>query len=113
MVALYMDECVHGAITRGLLRRRIDVLTVQEDGRSAAPDPLVIDRATALVRVVFTNDPDLIGEAHRRQVQSIPFTGVLFAHQTTAVGICVRELEIVCTCSEPNEWVSMVQHIPL
>jgi Domain of unknown function (DUF5615) len=42
-----MDEHVHRAITIGLRLRGIDVLTVQEDGLTATPDPLILDRALA------------------------------------------------------------------
>ncbi len=113
MVALYMDECVHGAITRGLLRRRIDALTVQEDGRAETPDAEIMDRATDLGRLVFTNDPDFLEEAHSRQRRGVPFTGVLFAHQLTSIGVCVRELALVCAGSEPKDWANRVQHIPI
>lgn len=43
MVRLYMDENVRGAITRGLRRRGVDVVTAWEDGRAATPDPDVLD----------------------------------------------------------------------
>ena len=55
-----MDENVHGAITIGLRLRDVDVLTVQEDGYSGSPDPVILDRSTALGRIVFTQDRDLI-----------------------------------------------------
>lgn len=67
-LALYMDENVHGAITTELRLRGVDVLTVQEDDRTGLPDPLVLDRAMALGRVVFTQDSDFLIEANRRQV---------------------------------------------
>lgn len=42
-LALYMNEHVHRAVTNGLRLRDVDVLTVQEDGRTGFPDPLVLD----------------------------------------------------------------------
>lgn len=57
-LTLYMDEHVHGAITTGLRLRDVDVLTVQEDDRSGFPDPEILDRATQLCRIVFTQDRD-------------------------------------------------------
>ncbi len=53
-IALYMDENVHRGITDGLRIRNVDVLTVQEDGRTGLPDPLILDRATELERVLFS-----------------------------------------------------------
>lgn len=64
-LALYMDENVHGAITTGLRLRGVDVLTVQEDDRAGLPDPLVLDRAMELERIVFTQDSDFLIEANR------------------------------------------------
>jgi Domain of unknown function (DUF5615) len=53
-LTLYMDENVHGAITIGLRLRNIDVISVQEDERSGFPDPHILDRATELNRIAFS-----------------------------------------------------------
>jgi len=62
-VKLYMDVHVRWAITDGLRRRDVDVLTAQEDGGATLADPLLLDRATSLVRVLFSQDEDLLREA--------------------------------------------------
>ena len=80
-IALYMDEHIHQGITDGLRQRGVDVLTVQEDGRTGTPDPLVLDRATELQRIIFTQDQDFLAEANRRQVEGMSFAGVIYAHQ--------------------------------
>lgn len=67
MTALYMDENVDGRIVRQLRLRKVDVVTVQSDGRSGIADPLVMDRATDLRRLLFSQDTDLLAEATRRQ----------------------------------------------
>ena len=61
------NECppIHGrdvrrAITAGLRLRGIDVVTAQEDGASELPDPELLDRATALSGLLFTQDDDLL-----------------------------------------------------
>ena len=53
-VGLYMDVHVPAAITRGLLLRGVDVLTAQIDGTTELPDPDLLDRATELGRVLFS-----------------------------------------------------------
>lgn len=63
-----MDENVPRAITGGLRLRGVDVLTVQEDGRRGLDDPRVLDRATELGRVLFSQDEDLLVEARRRHL---------------------------------------------
>ena len=74
-VALYMDEHVHRAITAGLRLRGVDVLTAQDDGRRHVPDDVLLDRASDLRRVLFSQDEDLLAEATRRQREAIPFAG--------------------------------------
>ena len=58
-VALYMDVHVRWAITAGLRRRGVDVLTVQEDRAARFEDPALLDRATQLGRVLVSHDDDL------------------------------------------------------
>jgi len=64
-----MDEHVPFAITAGLALRGVDVLTVQRDDYQKADDPVVLDRAMTLGRVVFTQDEDFLRESHRRPVR--------------------------------------------
>jgi predicted nuclease of predicted toxin-antitoxin system len=66
MRGFYFDENVPGAIVEGLRQRGIDVLTAQEDGFDETPDPLVLDRAGELGRVLFTRDDDFLREAAAR-----------------------------------------------
>ena len=114
MVRLYMDENVHGAITKGLLLRSVDVITAQEDGYDSAPDDRVLDRASESGRVLFTFDDDLLKEASRRQQVGRPFAGVLFAHQNdVTIGQCIADLELIATVCEPEEYTSRVQYLPL
>ena len=65
-VGLYMDVHVPAAITRGLLLRGVDVLTAQLDGTTELEDPGLLDRATELGRVLFSQDDDLLAEAAKR-----------------------------------------------
>lgn len=62
-LSIYMNVHVPQAITRGLRRRGVDVLTAQEDGTTELRDPELVDRASALGRILFTRDQDLLGEA--------------------------------------------------
>jgi hypothetical protein len=113
-LAFYMDEHIDSAITRGLRARSIDVLTAQEDGHDATPDPVVLDRATQLGRVVFTNDSDFLAEAHHRQANGIQFAGVVYAHQLgPSIGECIRDLELLATAYEPPDMENRVEYLPL
>jgi predicted nuclease of predicted toxin-antitoxin system len=113
-VSFYMDEHVDEAITRGLRRRGVDVMTVQEDGRDSEDDPILLDRATALGRVTFTRDDDFLAEGARRQLTGEPFAGIVYAHQLgPSVGRCVRDLEMIAKASDATEYVNRVEYLPL
>ncbi|HAZ45589.1 MAG TPA: hypothetical protein DDW76_30510 [Cyanobacteria bacterium UBA11369] len=113
-IALYMDEHVHKGITDGLREREVDVLTVQEDNRTSTPDLIILDRATELQRVMFTQDQDFLIEANRRQVEEVNFAGVIYAHRkNVTIGDCVRDLEIIAKASEPEDLANQVLYLPL
>jgi hypothetical protein len=87
-----MDVHVPRAITHGLRLRGVDVLTSQEDGTRERSDPELLDRATALYRLLFTRDEDLLREASQRQERGETFAGVVYAHQLrVSIGQCVQE----------------------
>lgn len=99
-----MDEHIRRAITNGLKLRLIDVITVQEDGRTGSPDSILLDRATELNRVIFTQDDDFLVIAKFRQQEGVKFSGVIYGHQQyITVGECVRDLEIIAKASEPED----------
>jgi len=79
-IALYMDEHVRLAVTKGLRMRGVDVLTVQEDERAGYPDDILLDRATELQPVMFSQDQYFLAEANRRQAAGIVFSGVLYGN---------------------------------
>jgi predicted nuclease of predicted toxin-antitoxin system len=109
-----VDENVHRAIPEGLRLRGVDVLTVQEDGRRRLPDPQVLDRATELGRPLFSQDDDLLAEAHRRQASDIPFSGVIYAHQLhVTIGDCIRDLELIAKIADPADLENRVEFLPL
>ena len=109
--ALYMDTCVRSAITKGLRARGVDVLTTQEDGNTETPDPLVLDRAGELGRVVYSEDRDFVREAVRRQRAGIPFAGVIYARQSVPIGTCIRSLRAIVETRSDEEVVNSVIYI--
>jgi hypothetical protein len=113
-LALYMDHNVPRAITIGLRLRNVDVLTAFEDGASDVDNPELLDRASALGRVLFSQDDDLLAEAARRQAAGIPFSGVIYAHQLrVSIGACINDLEIIATIGEPEDLHQHVVFLPL
>ena len=66
-VKLYFDVHVRRAVTVGLRIRGVDVLTAQEDAAGHLDDVALLDRASELGRVLFTQDDDLLREARDRK----------------------------------------------
>ena len=109
-----MDVHVPRPITRGLRRRGVDARTAQEDGTTRWKDPLLLDRATELGRVLFSQDEDLLIEAAQRQRSGVPFGGVIFAPQLAlSVGQFIDELELLAKAGVPDDFVNRVHYLPL
>ena len=113
-LGIYMDVHVHRAITDGLRLASVDVLTAQEDGYDRAADSDLLDRATALERVLFSQDEDLLAEAHYRQANGISFAGVIYGHQQkVTIGGCVRDIELLAKVYDLDDITNWVQYLPL
>ena len=111
---LYMDVHVRRAVTQGLRLRGVDVLTAQEDKAAQLSDADLLSRATLLGRIIFTQDDDLLREACQRQRASLPFAGVVYAHQLDiTIGECVGDLELIAKGSSAAEWLNRVGYLPL
>lgn len=113
-IALYMDAHIPKAITDGLRVRGVDVITAQEDNASHLSDIELLDRATALRRVLFTFDSDFLIEAKKRQEDNIPFAGVIYVHQLNiSIGTCVKDLEKIAKGGQPEDLMNRVEFLPL
>lgn len=113
-VSFYMDVHVRLAVTEGLHLRDVDVLTAQEDGTTELEDPALLDRATELGRVLFSQDKDLLREANKRQHAGETFSGVIYAHQLNiTIGQCILDLELLAKSTEPEEWRGNTGYLPL
>jgi hypothetical protein len=111
---LYMDHHVPRALTNGLRMRGIDVLTAFEDQADQFEDPDLLERASALERVLFSQDDDLLAEATRRQTHGIAFSGVVYGHQLhVSIGQCVRDLELIALLGTEADLQNQVIFLPL
>jgi predicted nuclease of predicted toxin-antitoxin system len=111
---IYMDEQVPRSITQGLRLRGVEVLTVQEDGLSGFEDPVILDRATTIGYLVYTQDDDFRAEAARRAALGIPVAGVIYCHQLRlSIGERVKQLHRIAVCSDSEENANRVEILPL
>jgi hypothetical protein len=113
MLLLYMDHHVPSAIATGLRKRKVDVFTTDEDGSAVFDDDRLLDRATSLGRVLFSQDEDLLVIAHQRISSGQDFAGVVYAHQLAiSIGEAIRDLELIAKVLEPDDMRNRVEYLP-
>ena len=111
---LYMDVHLPAAITDGLRRRGVDVLTSQEDGTREADDSELLQRATELGRIALSQNQDLLRVAADWQRSGHPFAGLVFAHQLgIGIGRCIEDLELIAGCCSAEELSRSIIYLPL
>ena len=109
-----MDVHVPAAVTRQLRARGVDVLTAQDDESTTLPDDQLLDRATEMGRLLFTQDIRFKAPAEHWQREERDFGGLVFAHQLRAtIGQLVTDLEIIARASKADDWKNVVLEIPL
>lgn len=109
-----MDVHVPSAVTAGLRRLGVDVITAQEDEGQRLEDEALLTRATELDRVLFTQDDDFLAIAARWQSRSREFSGVLYSHQLgPGIGELVGDLELIAACADQDELRRHVVYLPI
>jgi hypothetical protein len=108
-IPIYMDVHVPSAVTEGLRRQGHDVVTAQDDGADRLSDDALLDRATELGRLLFTQDDDLLRIAAQRQAAGRSFAGVLYAHQLAmGIGPLIGDIDLVLSVAAHAELISRV-----
>lgn len=75
-IGLYMDVHISRAVVIALRMRGIDVLASYDDRARTLTDAKLLDKATLLRRLLYSQDDDLLKEARSRIEAGIPFTVV-------------------------------------
>lgn len=109
----YVDENYPGPVTNGLRQAGIDVLTVQEDGRTGEVDEKVLRRAWELRRVLLTNDADFLEIADRWREGQLEFFGVIFGpRQRVDKAHVIRDVRTIATRSSET-MINEIVFLPL
>ncbi len=70
------------------------------------PSFLTAHALSALRRVLFTFDDDLLSEATERQKAGKPFCGVVYAHPLQiSIGKCISDLQVIGQAGESQDMV--------
>ena len=101
-IKFYMDEHVPRAVTEGLRRRGVDVLTTQE-----ADDEQHVALALREGRVIVTQDADFL----RLHAAGRPHSGIAYAPQHTPIGTIVRSLMLIYDVLSPQDMTGHVEFI--
>jgi hypothetical protein len=113
-VGLYFDVHVDHAVAEQLRLKQVDVLTAQDDGCDRLKDDELLERASQLGRPVVTHDIRFKAMAEEWQRHNRVFCGLNFAHpMQVSVGQMVRDLELIATATDPQDWQSVVERLPL
>lgn len=99
-----MDGHVPRAITEGLRRRGVDVVTIQDLGLQSADDRHHLARAAQERRVVVTQDADFL----RLHASGMPHRGIVFAPQQTSVAYLLRMLMLIHDVLTADD---MIRHV--
>jgi hypothetical protein len=113
-LSLYIDHNVPDAVARGLRRRSVDVIVAREDGYDRAPDDQLLQHATNLGRIVFTQDEDFLVLGPQWNAAGRRFAGIVFAHQrAVTIGHIVTDLQLIVEAMPPEEIRDRIVYLPL
>src|SRR5207245_10099000 len=109
-------ESFKGDIVRGLQARLtgLDLVRAQDAGLMQTPDPQVLAWAAAEGRILLTHDRRTVPRyAYDRVRAGEPMPGVIVVSNLMPLGQAIDELELLITCSLPDELRDRVQYVPL
>ncbi len=106
-IKFYMDEHVPMAVTHGLRRRGVDVLTAQEADMLSATDEEHLAVALSYQQTIFAQDADFL----RLHVKGTSHAGITYAPQQMPVGDIIRGVMLVFEVLEPHEMIDCVESI--
>lgn len=113
-VRLLADVHVRGPIVEALRANGVDVSTAHEEGLRESSDADILDRATALGRLIVTEDADFLRETNDRLRAGHTFASVLYIRQkASGDAACIQGLLFFVSAAEPDDLVNHVFRIPL
>ena len=106
-IKFYLDEHIPRAAAEGLRRRGVDVLTVQEAGRSGLADPEQLRFALSERRVLVTMDSDFLILASRGASNA----GIAYADPRMSIGEMIRAMVLLCDVLSPTDMTNHVEFL--
>jgi hypothetical protein len=116
MLRVLIDQDFDHDILRGLVRRLsgLDYTTALEVGLSEADDPELLLWAAENGRILFTHDRKTMPKHFAALFdRGETLAGVIVVPRRLPIAQAIDELEIIVSCSEPNEWQNIIKILPL
>jgi hypothetical protein len=113
-VPLYFDHNMPRDVARGLVAREVDLLTAMADEADRAPDEQMLMRATALGRLLVSQDRDFTVITTRWLRSGRSFAGYARVPQKgMSIGAIIEQLEMLAKASDPHQVENQVFYLPL
>src|SRR6185369_11154820 len=106
---LYADEDFTYPVVEELRRLGHDVLTAQEDGQQATPDPDILARAHALGRAALTHNRRHFERLHR---QGSDHSNILSATRDDDSSALATRIDTALAGQSPGRWCLRVNRPP-
>lgn len=106
-IRFYMDEHVPAAISQGLRRRGVDVLTTQDAEMRSANDDEQLAFALSQGRVVFTQDADFL----RLHAAGARHAGIVYAQQGASIGAVIRKLMLIVEALDLDDMTDHLEFV--
>jgi predicted nuclease of predicted toxin-antitoxin system len=116
VIRLVVDQNFNGHIVEALTRRdpSLEIVHVRDEGLEAAPDPLILEWASAQGRVLLTHDRRTMPAfAHARVAAGQEMPGVFLVSDDMPIGQAIDEILLAVHCLSPDECKDVVRYFPL
>lgn len=116
MLRFLADENFHGAVVRGLARKRsdLDIARAQDVGLTGVADDELLSWAAEQGRLVLTHDAStLTAYAWKRVREGLRMPGVVEVGQDVSLGQAISDLLLLAEASVEGEWEGQILYLPL
>ena len=107
-VRLVADEHISRAVSDGLRRRGIDIVTCHEIGMRGAPDRDHLVHAQTAGRAILTRDADFL----RLHAEGREHAGIIYCPKDVNVGRMIRGVMLLCELLSPCDMRGHVEFLP-
>ena len=113
-VAVYADNNIRDDILAGLRTFGIDVLRARDDRTQRLDDESLLERATALNRVLLTEDSDFYRITARWWREGREFAGVIHIDQDAApISRLIEDLALIAATHTADELRNRLVYVPI